>query len=257
MKIRLGVALFSVCVLSAQTPNLSGVWKANLEKSKFSGPPPSNYLVVIDQQGPKITETVGNFGRMGEQRSSFTYSTGDEKPSMNSFRGLPMRTKASWEGGALVLESKVAGAHAASIREKYELAADGNTLTVNTVTTVEGKENQQTLVLEKQPDSAGEPLRKPEQTAAEHFKNVQILKDLPASRFIDAMRSFSMSLGVECDHCHAQGNFASDDKPAKGMARKMLIMTHGINDQTFGGKMVVRCYTCHRGQVEPQSTPAF
>ncbi len=257
MKICICVAVFSVCVLSAQTPNLSGVWKANLEKSKLSGPPPTNYLVIIDQQGSKLTETVGNFGRMGEQRSSFTYNTTDEKPSTNSFRGLPMRTKASWEGGTLVLESKVAGARPASIGEKYALSADGSTLTVTTVTTVDGKDNEQTLVLEKQPDSAGELLRKPEQTAGERFKNVQLLKDLPASRFIDAMRSFSMSLGVECDHCHAQGNFASDDKPAKVMARKMLIMTHGINDQTFGGKMVVRCYTCHRGQVEPQSTPAF
>ena len=256
MKIRISIALFSACVLSAQAPNLSGVWKANLEKSKLSGPPPASYLVIIDQQGSKLTETVGNVGRMGEQRSSFTYNT-DEKPSMNSFRGLPMRTQASWEGGALVLESKVAGARPASMHEKYELSADGNTLTVTTVTTIDGKENQQTLVLEKQADSAGESLRKPEQTAGERFKNVQILKDLPASRFMDAMRSFSMSLGVECDHCHEQGNFASDDKPAKIMGRKMLTMTHNINDQTFAGKMVVRCYTCHRGHAEPQSTPAF
>ena len=74
---------------------------------------------------------------------------------------------------------------------------------------------------------------------------------------MDAMRSFSMSLGVECDHCHVPNDFASDDKPAKIMGRKMLTMTHNINDQTFGGKMVVRCYTCHRGHAEPQSTPAF
>src|SRR5713226_2155453 len=145
MKICICVAVFSVCVLSAQTPNLSGVWKANLEKSKLSGPPPTNYLVIIDQQGSKLTVTVGNFGRMGEQRSSFTYNTTDEKPSRNSFRGLPMQTKASWDSGALVLDSKVAGAHAASMHEKYVLSADGNTLTVTTVTTVDGKENQQTL----------------------------------------------------------------------------------------------------------------
>ncbi len=65
-----------------------------------------------------------------------------------------------------------------------------------------------------------------------------------------------MSLGVDCHYCHVD-NFASDDKPAKGMARKMLTMTHSINDSTFGGKMEVRCYTCHRGQAEPQSRPAF
>jgi hypothetical protein len=54
-----------------------------------------------------------------------------------------------------------------------------------------------------------------------------------------------------------EGNFASDDKPAKAMARKMITMTHGINDQNFGGHQEVRCFTCHQGKPEPQSRPAF
>lgn len=249
------VALFSVCVLFGQTPNLTGVWKANIEKSQFNGPPPTGYLAIFDQQSSKLTEQTATFGPRGEQRATFTYNT-DGKPSMNSFRGLPMRTEASWNGGVLMLEAKVAG-RPASISEKYALSSDGNTLTISSSMTSDGKTMQQTLVLEKQPDSAGEPLRKPEQTASVRFKNVQILKDLPASQFLDAMRSFSMSLGVDCEYCHVQNNFAADDKPAKGMARKMLTMAHSINDSTFGGKMVVRCYTCHRGQAEPQARPAF
>jgi Photosynthetic reaction centre cytochrome C subunit. len=112
-------------------------------------------------------------------------------------------------------------------------------------------------VLEKQPDSAGEPLRKPEETAGARFKNVQLLKDLPASQLLDTMRTFNMSLGVTCEHCHVQGNFAADEKPAKPMARKMITMTRSINDQTFAGKNEVRCFTCHRGQMDPQSRPAF
>lgn len=254
MRIRFSVALFSVCVLFSQTPNLTGVWKANIEKSKFNGPPPTEYLVIFDQQGSKLTEQTRSLGPRGEQRASFTYNT-DGKPSMNSFQGLPMRTQASWSGSILMLEAKVAG-RPATISEKYELSSDGNTLTITSALTSDGKTMERTLALEKQPDSAGEPLRQPEQTASVRFKNVQILKDLPASQFLDAMRSFSMSLGVDCHYCHVE-NFASDDKPAKGMARKMLTMTHSINDSTFGGKMEVRCYTCHRGQAEPQSRPAF
>lgn len=256
MRIRISLAVLSVCVLSAQTPNFSGVWKASPEKSKMNGPAPSSYLMIIDQQGSKITENIGVFGPRGEQRSSLTYDTGG-KPSMNSFRGLPMRTQASWNGSTLVLDSKVAGSRPATISQKYTLSPDGNTLTLEDVTTVNGKDMPQTIVFEKQPDSAGEPLRKPEQTAAVRFKNVQILKDVPASRFLDAMRSFTMSLGTDCEHCHVQNNFVSDDKPAKIMARKMITMTHNINEQTFGGKLEVRCYTCHQGKVEPQSTPAF
>jgi hypothetical protein len=255
MRIRLTAVLFSVSVLFAQTPNLTGVWKANVAKSKFEGPPPSEYLEIIDQQGSKITEKIGMFGGHGEQRAEYTYNT-DGKPSMNSFHGLPMRVQASWNGGVLALDAKVAG-RPATISEKYALSSDGNTLTVSQSMTGDGKTMEQTLVLEKQPESAGEPLRKPEQTAGVRFKNVQILKDIPASRLIDAMRSFSMSLGVDCQYCHAENNFAADDKPTKGMARKMLTMTHSINESTFGGKMEVRCYTCHRGHAEPQSRPDF
>jgi hypothetical protein len=255
MRIRFCVALFSVCVLFAETPNLTGVWKANIEKSQFNGPPPAEYLAIFDQQGSKLTEQTGTFGPHGEHRARFIYNT-DGTASINSFRGLPMRTEASWNGGVLMMESKVAG-RPASISEKYALSSDGNTLTINSSMTSDGKTMERTLVLEKQPDSAGEPLRKPEQTASVHFKNVQILKDLPASQFLDAMQSFSMSLGVNCAYCHAQNDFASDDKPAKGMARKMLTMTHSINDSTFGGKMEIRCYTCHRGQSTPQARPAF
>ncbi len=255
MRIRFSAALFSVCVLFGQTPNFTGVWKANIEKSQFNGPAPTDYLTIFDQQGSKITEQTGTFGPHGEQRASFTYNT-DGKPSMNSLHGMPMRTQASWSGGVLMIEAKVAG-HPASISEKYALSSDGNTLTISSSMTAEGKTTDRTVVLEKQPDSAGEALRKPEATASTRFKNVQILKELPASQFLDAMRSFSMSLGVGCDYCHVPNNFAADDKPAKGMARKMLIMTHSINDSTFGGKMEVRCYTCHRGQAEPQSRPAF
>ena len=256
MKTCLSLILFSGYVLSAQTPDLSGVWKANLEKSKITGPPPTSYLVIIDQQGSKFTLTSATVNPRGEQRASLAYNT-DGKPSVTSFRGLPMRTNASWNGGTLVAESKIAGPRPATMIEKYTLSPDGKTLTVDTVTTVNGKDIQQTMVLEKQPDSAGEPLRKPEQTAGARFKNVLIMKDVPASQFLDAMRYFTMALGTDCEHCHVQNNFAADEKPAKPMARKMLTMTRNINDQTFGGKREVRCYTCHRGQVDPQSGPAF
>jgi hypothetical protein len=256
MKFRVIFAIFTATILAAQTPNLSGVWKADLSKSKMAGPAPINYLMIIEQQDGKLMEKVGVYTERGELRSAYTFKT-DGSPSMNSSRGLAMRTVARWDGGALVLESKIAAAKPAKSAEKYTLSSDGNTLTVESDTSMNGRDAHQTLVLEKQPDSAGDPLRQPEKTAAERFKNVQILKDLPASQFLDAMRSFSMSLGTNCEFCHVQDKFEADDKPAKAMARKMLTMTHEINDHTFGGKMEVRCYTCHKGQKEPQSRPSF
>jgi len=256
MKICLSVVLLSASILSAQTPNLSGVWKLNAEKSKVNGPAPTNYLMIVEQKDSKLTESIGVFGPRGEQRSSLTLNT-DGKPSMNSSQGLPMRSTSSMEGSTLVVQSKIAGPRPASMVQKYTLSADGNTLTMEEVRTANGKDTPQTFVFEKQPDAAGEPLRKPEQIAAERFKNVTVMKDVPASRFLDSMRSFTVALGVGCDHCHVQGNFVADDKPAKAMARRMYTMTHGINEQTFAGKQEVRCYTCHQGHVNQQSTPSF
>lgn len=248
MKHLLSIALASTCILFAQTPNLSGVWKMNPEKSKMTGPAPSGYVMWIEQSDTQLKETIGVTTPRGEQRSKFTFNLG-EKPSMNSSRGMPMRTVASTEGATLVLTSKIASTKPAAQVEKYTLSSDGNVLTI--------ENGQQTMVLEKQPDSAAEAFRKPEQTAAEHFKNVQVLKDVPESEFIDTMRYWTMALGVECGHCHVQGKFEADDKPAKLMARKMVTMTRNINETTFAGRNEVKCYTCHKGQADPASRPAF
>ncbi len=91
--------------------------------------------------------------------------------------------------------------------------------------------------------------------AGEAFKNVQLLKEMPAGQFFDAMKGISASLGVQCNFCHVQNDFASDDKPEKKTARNMITMVRGINQQYFAGRMEVRCYTCHHGAAEPASHP--
>jgi len=252
----LALVAFSSCLCFSQTPDLSGVWQADLAKSKFAGPPPTQYLMIVEQQGVKLTELTGSAGQRGEQRSSFTFTT-DGKPAIVSYRGVPAKAQADWKDRTLALQLAMAGAHPSSMTEKYTLSADGKTLTVDTAMSMGGRDMSQTIVLDKQPDSAGDALRKPEQTAGERFKNVKLMKQVPASQFMDAMRYFSFSLGVDCEHCHVEHHFDSDDKKEKEVARKMMTMTHTANEQTFGGKMEVRCYTCHRGAKEPQSVPVF
>ncbi len=92
----------------------------------------------------------------------------------------------------------------------------------------------------------------PNKPAGEQFKNVQLLKDVPSGQFITIMRSFNASLGVECSFCHVADR-SSDEKGEKLMARKMITMTHEINEKNFAGKMEVRCFTCHRGAEHPVS----
>ena len=90
------------------------------------------------------------------------------------------------------------------------------------------------------------------------------------------MRGFTQGLGVRCQHCHVgEGNdlskfdFASDAKPTKETARKMLAMVMEINTTHLAGvgepviaaapaaapgtapAPKVTCYTCHCGTTKP------
>jgi hypothetical protein len=256
MRLRLGIVLFAACLLPAQTPDLTGVWKANLAKSRFGGPPPSNELMIISQQGAMLKITSGVTDHHGEYRSSAAYNTTGIE-SKNEYHGLPMKSRARLDGDVLSIDSQVAGERPTAISEKYALSSGGKTLELRSTANLNGKERAETVVFDRQPNEAGDPLRQPEQTAGEHFKNVQILKTLPASRFIDTMHYFSASLGVKCEKCHVEGHFDSDVKKEKKTARSMLKMVASINEQNFKGHPKVECYTCHRGAEKPLAAPAF
>jgi hypothetical protein len=96
----------------------------------------------------------------------------------------------------------------------------------------------------------------PEKTAGEAMKNVQVLKDIPASELNNVMFFIAGSLGVGCEHCHA-ATFDADTKKPKQTARRMMQMVHDINAANFDGKPVVTCNTCHRGSVLPQGVPSL
>ena len=80
------------------------------------------------------------------------------------------------------------------------------------------------------------------------------LKILTPETFREAMQTFTVSLGVMCDHCHVQDR-SSDENPKKDIARMMIGMTRDINAKFPDGKQHVRCYTCHRGDVAPKLEP--
>ena len=100
------------------------------------------------------------------------------------------------------------------------------------------------------------------------FTNLQVVpKDVMPQQLIQTMQAFNTALGVMCDHCHmdfGRGNpmtdMASDMKPQKNIARAMMRMTQGVNQQVQGAVTQkpqdqvtrVQCATCHRGQALPQ-----
>jgi hypothetical protein len=102
------------------------------------------------------------------------------------------------------------------------------------------------------PAAAGVP-----KTAAEAFKNIQILKDAPADQIFPAMQFITASLGVNCEFCHVRNTFEKDDKQEKKTARNMMTMMFAINKDNFHGEREVTCYTCHAGSAHPTSTPVI
>ena len=124
--------------------------------------------------------------------------------------------------------------------------------------------------------------------------NLKVLpKDMPRPQVIRVMRTFTNGLGVRCQHCHVgEGNdlskfdFASDAKPTKEIARKMMVMATDINAKYLAGIVVptpptapdaappatppaaaapsapagpagpkVTCFSCHRGALKPVTAP--
>lgn len=84
-------------------------------------------------------------------------------------------------------------------------------------------------------------------TAGQYYKNVKVLKDLPAVDIHPAMEYITVALGVGCGYCHDTRKFDDDGKPTKRSARNMMQMMFALDNTVFDGKREVTCYTCHRG----------
>ena len=95
------------------------------------------------------------------------------------------------------------------------------------------------------------------------LENVKVLSGWDAAQVRDEMRRVAEALGVKCDHCHVQGNFASDEKRTKRVGRRMFEMTQALNRGSFtdftpaeGESRLgrVTCYTCHQGAAIPKGS---
>src|SRR5437867_1047518 len=92
-------------------------------------------------------------------------------------------------------------------------------------------------------------------TTEQVYKNITQLKGTPADQLLPAMQFIASSLGVNCEFCHVQGKMEADDKPPKKTARAMMAMTALLNQNSFGGRQDMTCYSCHRGANRPVNVP--
>lgn len=94
--------------------------------------------------------------------------------------------------------------------------------------------------------------------SGEVFRNVQLLKDVPALRLLAIMEmGYSAALGVGCEHCHVVDRWEADEKRPKRAAREMILLSREINTRLKELPHIdntdpfVNCMTCHRGKVKP------
>ena len=89
--------------------------------------------------------------------------------------------------------------------------------------------------------------------AEQRFKDIQVLKGIPADQLPPTMRYFTAALGRNCAGCHQAGatgtmDYAADT-PAKKTARNMIRMVETVNAADYGVK--INCGTCHQGHGQP------
>ena len=102
---------------------------------------------------------------------------------------------------------------------------------------------------------SGEVQTKQVETAGQKFKNIKVLNDMPAEQMGKVMNLMSASLGVNCNFCHVENDFAKDGKEEKEAARQMITMTLALNKNYFDNRPEISCNTCHNGKTHPQSVP--
>src|SRR5579859_4937024 len=71
-------------------------------------------------------------------------------------------------------------------------------------------------------------------TAEQQFKNIQVMKGVPAAQVVPSMHLIEKALGVDCLFCHEEEDRSTDTKPPKATARKMIQMVMDINKNNFG-----------------------
>ena len=95
------------------------------------------------------------------------------------------------------------------------------------------------------------------------LENIKTLTGWNGDEVRAEMRLMADALGVKCDHCHVQGNWASDEKRTKGTARRMIELTQPLNKDYFPDQTPVdgaskfgrvTCYTCHQGAATPKQS---
>jgi len=145
-------ACLALTALAAQAkPNFTGDWKLSAAKSDFGQfPAPSSLTQKVNHEEPLVKVSAKVTTDAGDMAFDATYTT-DGMETTNQFGPNEMKSKAVWDGDSLIVTSKgIFGDAEVTIKDKWELSADGKTFTMSRHWSSSMGEMDQKMVLEKQ-----------------------------------------------------------------------------------------------------------
>jgi hypothetical protein len=132
-------------------PNYSGTWKLNVSKSDFGPlPAPDTRTDIIDHKDPSLKASTSQDGPQGKQEYTLAITT-DGQEATNNAGGTELKSTGGWEGGNLVVNTKLKFQdNDVAIKSVWLLSDDGKTLTQNSHIISPLGELDQKMVFEKQ-----------------------------------------------------------------------------------------------------------
>ncbi|MGQ0703296.1 MAG: hypothetical protein ACT4PM_09225, partial [Gemmatimonadales bacterium] len=141
------LAVFAATTATAQAkPNFSGTWKMNMEKSDpMGGGGGGGGGGMGGMMAPiTLTQTATELvveRTVGDQVRKETYYLDGRESTNPGFRGGESKSKARWEGNALVIETtSMMGENQITTKTVRTLSADGKTMTVESTRPGQGGE---------------------------------------------------------------------------------------------------------------------
>ena len=108
--------------------NFTGVWNANLDKSRLSGPLPKAISVKIEQSEAELEEEV-TVTRLDGSEERVVFKCWISEQDRNLLNGRPVRGSARWMSDELVIESWIQlGAREMYMCDCWSLSSDRQTL---------------------------------------------------------------------------------------------------------------------------------
>lgn len=133
----LGVCLFAMGAVAAKSPDFSGVWELNPQKSENIGMMAQAKMTVRAQQTESSLDLQMQVNFQGNVNESKIHYDLSGKPAANEYpMSGPSETVSKWEGDKLLTTWTSQGAVAGSKvvrRETRSLSSDGNAMRVETV----------------------------------------------------------------------------------------------------------------------------